>query len=103
MICEKCKNSGYFSALSTGRCKYCGEIINSSHIPAETVCKECSEEYSVCEQCGEYMGKFTIRCNICGSTNCSILENYDYNYYEELEYNGSYIKCNDCGANNLYE
>ena len=40
---------------------------------------------------------FTITCNNCGSTNCEVNENHEYNYdYEEYVFQGIEIICKEC-------
>lgn len=47
--------------------------------------------------------KFTIICNSCGSRNVSIVEDYDYDYEENLISTGMYyLQCNDCGEDDNY-
>jgi hypothetical protein len=44
---------------------------------------------------------FQIRCLNCGSTDCEIKENGDYNDEEEWEnFGGYYIVCHNCGQDN---
>ena len=46
---------------------------------------------------------FTITCNVCGSTNCRICEEIDYDYDENPYTNGYYLRCDDCGEDNREE
>lgn len=43
---------------------------------------------------------FETKCLNCGSTNCVVQEKYDYNYEEELVYDGHGFMCFDCGQSN---
>lgn len=40
---------------------------------------------------------FEVKCLNCGSTNCVIKEQYDYNSDDELVYCGHGFMCFDCG------
>lgn len=53
MICDKCKNIISMSAFTKTNCNKCGIEITTGHIPGYTICKSCSEELELCEQCGE--------------------------------------------------
>ena len=39
---------------------------------------------------------FEIKCLDCGSTNCTIYEDYDYDYNDDLVPIGYRIRCLDC-------
>ena len=43
------------------------------------------------------MEKFKITCRTCGSDKCEIEEMFDYNWFEELDYEGTKIYCPNCG------
>jgi ribosomal protein S27E len=46
---------------------------------------------------------FEIKCLSCGSTNVSVIAELDYDYEDNLVYNGmTYCKCNDCGTEDRY-
>ena len=53
MDCGKHKNMIVMHAFSKGECELCGKEIQTSHIPCDKVCKECSEEHKVCQVCGD--------------------------------------------------
>lgn len=53
MICNKCSKIVALSAFSEGKCKICKSPTPTPHIPSYTVCKKCSEEKGLCEQCGK--------------------------------------------------
>lgn len=49
------------------------------------------------------MGKgFEIKCLECGSTDVEELQDYDYDYDENMIDLGSYYSCNSCGQNNRF-
>lgn len=53
MICEICeKGKMVLHAFSYGNCEVCKCEITTAHIPCDKVCKNCSEEKSLCEECG---------------------------------------------------
>jgi len=57
MICNKCKEFGHFQELSEGKCSECGKPTPTRHLPANKVCKKCSLEHSICEECGQPINK----------------------------------------------
>ena len=52
MICNKCEGKTVVRGLKLTKCVVCGleEMINFSHSP---VCKSCSDQYNICQYCGE--------------------------------------------------
>ncbi len=53
MICKQCeKGKIVLHAFSNGNCEKCEVEIITSHIPCDKVCKECSEKYNLCKECG---------------------------------------------------
>lgn len=53
MFCDNCNNSFYGQAMSDGNCEMCNREIYSPHVPCYTRCKECSDKFNICEQCGK--------------------------------------------------
>ncbi len=54
MICKECeKGKIVMHAFSTGNCIKCNCEITTGHIPCDEVCLECSDEYSLCKECGK--------------------------------------------------
>ena len=58
MICIECKKAeargGMFcgQAFTDWKCEKCGEIYTHHNTAVPKVCKECSEKYNICEECG---------------------------------------------------
>ena len=52
MICNKCEMKPVAKGIRTTECVVCGmgTIVNSLHSP---VCKSCSDQYNICQYCGE--------------------------------------------------
>ena len=57
MKCNKHDKMVVMHAFSSGNCIKCDEEVTTSHIPCNKVCPECSENYGLCEICGEEMVK----------------------------------------------
>lgn len=53
MVCNKCKKLIILNGFSESNCIMCGDLMTTPHIPSYKVCKGCSEEMNICEQCGE--------------------------------------------------
>lgn len=58
MECEdcKCKNIIAGQAFTKYTCQECDQEFMHHHTAVPKVCKECSEEYNLCERCGKYIG-----------------------------------------------
>lgn len=52
MLCTKCKTGIYCQAFDFTKCKRCGTEVVTEHMPGHLYCDKCSEELSVCAQCG---------------------------------------------------
>lgn len=53
MVCENCKKGKIvLHAFSNGKCEKCNCDVVTPHIPCDKVCLKCSEEYSLCKECG---------------------------------------------------
>lgn len=53
MTCNECKKIIILNGFSESNCIMCGDLITTPHIPSYKVCKGCSEEMNICQQCGK--------------------------------------------------
>ena len=49
--CKKCEGMVVAHAFSNGECNICEKEIQTSHIPCDKVCRDCSVEKNVCMSC----------------------------------------------------
>ena len=53
LICSRCRQLGYLTAISTGVCGYCGRDVFTPHLPPYKACEQCAMKNQVCQKCGE--------------------------------------------------
>jgi hypothetical protein len=53
MICEKCNGMVILNGFSESKCVICQESMYTVHTPPYTVCKTCSNQFELCQQCGK--------------------------------------------------
>ena len=63
MVCNDCKKIVVFNAFCSSKCKICGDLITTGHIPGYQICSKCSEEHNLCPQCGETHMSKCVACN----------------------------------------
>ena len=93
MKCDNClKGRMVLHAFSQGNCIKCDCDITTEHIPCDLVCKDCSNENMLCEECGIAIEKIVIinrlrrSTGLC-STRCELaLEKHSYDFEKSFQY-----------------
>ena len=60
MICKKCLMDRCYiagQAFTEWTCQKCGETFIHHNTNTPKICKMCSEEYNLCEQCGDVINE----------------------------------------------
>lgn len=57
MICNECKHESINmfcgQSFTDWKCQVCGKTFTHCNTATPKVCKECSEKYNLCEECGK--------------------------------------------------
>lgn len=93
MKCDKClKGRIVLHAFSQGNCIKCDCDITTAHIPCDRVCKDCSNEHMLCEECGieiekiEIINRLRRSTGLC-STRCEFaLDKNSYDFDDAFKY-----------------
>lgn len=59
MLCNKCSKMIVCHCFTTTNCSICNTEIKTSHMPGDTVCRECAETFNYCQKCGKELKKTT--------------------------------------------
>jgi len=93
MKCDKClKGNIVLHGFSHGKCIICKYDITTVHTPCDKVCKKCSNENFLCEECGveiekiELINRLRKSTGLC-TTKCTfVLEKTNYDFEKSFNY-----------------
>ena len=101
MICNDCKTKPVARGIKIVQCMKCARdtFVNSFYA---NICNECSDRLHACQYCRnlivpEIDKGFDIVCRDCGSKDCTIETELEYEYDETCYINGYYLVCKNCG------